>query len=137
MGIKQSGLESLYDVKFPFTIKDTKETVNSPEEYYKSNHWRRLKCVYKKKKKYKCSVCGYTYHLNLHHLHYRTIGKEPFKHLTYLCKNHHYFVHLILRAKKKARTPITGIRAIKIVKRVHLNSRWYSKLLKFMNPNNA
>lgn len=37
----------------------------------------------------RCAVCGVTYRLEIHHLHYRTLGNESISDFRVLCHKHH------------------------------------------------
>lgn len=61
--------------------------------YLKSSHWKRTKDSFFSEKKYLCSVCGVRSGLCLHHKHYKNIGFEVAKDLTYLCRKCHSRLH--------------------------------------------
>lgn len=65
------------------------------KEYLGSSHWRETKRYLKVIKKKKCFICGTRRLLNVHHLHYRTLGYEDGDELMWLCRSHHKEVHFL------------------------------------------
>ena len=58
--------------------------------YMKSKRWRDFKDKVFKAKGRVCSVCGTTDGIiNVHHLHYRTLGRERLQDVRVLCHNCH------------------------------------------------
>lgn len=79
-------------VDFPFLIKSTNERITCMDAFYHSYYWQARKLLFRGKNKYKCR-CGRNRRLHLHHLSYRYIGREPDKHLCWLCKICHDKAH--------------------------------------------
>lgn len=69
--------------------------------YLNSDHWldvrrryRASKLVRKNKAgKITCAYCDCTERLELHHKHYKRLGKEHLKDLILLCHDHHQLIH--------------------------------------------
>lgn len=72
------------------------------QTYLSSNRWHQLKgqYLYSKKRK-KCFVCGKTYHLLLHHIHYpRQLGTEKmYLDVVIVCYQCHQLCHTVLFIK--------------------------------------
>lgn len=79
-------------------------------KYYKSSHWRKLRLSITTPKDCHCEICGkprytkfkkkegYKKHFNrmeIHHLHYNTLGKEERGDLICLCNNCHQLGHTL------------------------------------------
>lgn len=86
-----------------YYCRDTKEQVNTYNEYLKTKHWlkvkiRKFKSFTKKhgvKKKF-CEACGKKSTVCLHHITYENIGHEHLKDLVYLCRKCHEETHKIV-----------------------------------------
>ena len=72
-------------------------------QYLQTRHWKDTRKRFYKSKlcKHKCSSCGSTYKLNLHHKTYKRIGKERLSDLCLLCEECHKKVHNLSRNRKK------------------------------------
>lgn len=81
----------------------TGEVFTDYKKYLKSRHWKNIKRKYYSTHDYVCAKCGWNRNLDLHHLHYRNIGKERMEDLTPLCRRCHLMEHGLLREKKKGR----------------------------------
>ena len=62
------------------------------ENYLKSEHWREFRKTILKKRK-RCQSCGIKEKLNIHHKHYRNIGKEKNEDVIVLCQDCHLRYH--------------------------------------------
>ncbi len=62
-------------------------------EYRSSPHWRRAYDQYVTESKHECLCCTTKLWLQLHHLHYRNLGREKDRDLCWLCYKCHEFVH--------------------------------------------
>jgi len=92
----------LWDIKFPLYIRYTDETIYTPQEFYRSFHWRIIKHRYYKTHKYRCRICGKTHKLHLNHLTYRHIKKYAPKDYCYLCEKCHRRYHRIVNFVAKS-----------------------------------
>lgn len=82
--------------------RDTNEVSNDYQEYLKTRHWQIVKYEYRKHHKYQCVMClEKDVRLELHHLHYETLGREKDEDLTYLCYKCHNIISKRLEDKKK------------------------------------
>jgi len=63
--------------------------------YLKSQEWYILKNLALKYSNYKCSKCGETENLNIHHLNYNNIGNEEISDLITVCNSCHKEFHKI------------------------------------------
>jgi len=62
--------------------------------YYKTFHWLSFRDKVLKAKGRKCSMCGATRRImNVHHLHYKTVGNESMDDVRVLCEQCHAKVH--------------------------------------------
>lgn len=70
------------------------------KDYLQSNHWKlfRFKVLQIRNK---CQNCGNPKSLNLHHKHYRCLGKETDKDIIVLCQPCHNSFHQKKKWKKK------------------------------------
>lgn len=68
---------------------------DSYQEYLGCSHWLELTEKFKEKLGNKCEVegCKKTENLQVHHLHYQTLGGENFRDLVLLCGEHHKKAH--------------------------------------------
>lgn len=71
----------------------TGEIVNSYKDYLKTNHWKNIRSIIRKKYKNKCRSCKTTENLEVHHKTYKNIGNEKLSNLTLLCRNCHQKAH--------------------------------------------
>lgn len=66
---------------------------HSPEylEAISSQHWEDLKDAIEMRHGWRCQTCGCDGYLELHHLHYRTLGRESMSDVRLLCPRCHEF----------------------------------------------
>lgn len=65
-------------------------------DYYKyinSKEWKRKRKKVLRYYKNRCSICKKTWNLQVHHKHYRSLGREKFRDLQVLCSGCHANVH--------------------------------------------
>jgi len=74
------------------------------KDYLKTRWWKETKGYLRFIKKKRCYVCRSKKFLDVHHLHYRTLGYEDGSELVYLCRKHHKKLHFYTGEK---RTPDT------------------------------
>jgi len=79
---------------------------NEYKEYLKSKHWKNKRKEFYKTTEAKCSWCGETKNLNLHHLTYDNIGNEKLEDLICLCASCHKKLHQETDKFKVKRKPI-------------------------------
>ena len=71
------------------------------KEYLRSSHWKNIKHLCLKKKKYCCFICNEsTEILSLHHTTYKNIGKEKINDLVFVCEKCHSGLHKFLDKQK-------------------------------------
>lgn len=63
------------------------------EKHLKSSHWNHLRQKALKRDGRKCSLCGATKNLIVHHLTYKNLGDEYLHELQVLCKKCHQTTH--------------------------------------------
>jgi hypothetical protein len=73
--------------------------IMSYKQYLKTLHWQGTKLIMANAQKGKCAFCGTNKNINVHHLHYKTIGNESTKDLKRLCKDCHTLWHAKLGKK--------------------------------------
>lgn len=61
--------------------------------YLKSLHWQGTRLLMANAPKSKCAFCGSSKSINIHHLHYKTVGNESSKDLRRLCRECHTLWH--------------------------------------------
>lgn len=66
------------------------------EDYLQTDHWQRVRVMAFQRWGHRCSVCMEIYGLDIHHLHYRTLGCETYVDVRPLCREHHKIQHEIL-----------------------------------------
>lgn len=81
-GLGKTNIYYLYD-----------NTENDYHEYLISPHWLKFKKEVLKHYGKKCSRCGDTKKLNVHHLNYECLGKETFNDVVVLCQSCHRKEH--------------------------------------------
>lgn len=79
---------------------DTGEVVVGYENYMKTNHWIQIRSSIINQSS-KCTACGSTEKLHLHHRHYKNIGNETIADFEILCKRCHNRIHYLKREKKQ------------------------------------
>ena len=62
-------------------------------EYLQSDHWKAFRKRYYQRYGYKCTICGSTENINLHHKTYNRLGKEWLMDVISLCEIHHHEFH--------------------------------------------
>ena len=62
-------------------------------EYIESAEWRRKRLAAIRKAKGCCATCGATEDLQVHHLHYKSLGREKLRDLQVLCVSCHSLEH--------------------------------------------
>jgi hypothetical protein len=67
--------------------------IHSLAEYRRSQWWKRAYDMMVKSGQKTCLCCETQYWLQLHHLHYRNLGREKVRDLCWLCFRCHGFVH--------------------------------------------
>ncbi len=80
--------------------KDTGEDCIGYVQYLKSKHWSLLREHILSTTK-SCTVCGNKFCLQLHHLTYKTLGKEKDGDVLVLCKKCHELHHETMRIEKE------------------------------------
>lgn len=65
------------------------------QEYLQSNHWQMTRLRKLAKAGHRCESCRETTHLEVHHLTYKTLGKENESELIVLCSTCHEYTHLL------------------------------------------
>lgn len=99
--------------KKKITCADTKEICYGYKEYLLSEHWKnfRLSVINSRKK---CECCGKTYEImNVHHISYKSLGKEKSKDVALLCEDCHKYIHAI----KSGRAICSSERILRMVKK--------------------
>jgi len=69
-------------------VSRTAESFKRFEDYYDHWLWSHAKTNYARHRPMECFICGDT-HVEIHHLHYRTLGRERPDDLVALCEAHH------------------------------------------------
>lgn len=64
-------------------------------DYLLTDHWKELSNKRKSIDGYKCTVCGSTENLNVHHKTYKNIGNEDIDDVITLCHECHVIVHRV------------------------------------------
>lgn len=91
-----------------------------PPEYYRSEHWKKVRSQAFEYYGRKCAICGTTQRLQVHHLIYKrngrsVLGREDIqKDLVVLCKKHHP----------------KGYYSLRTIKRDRAAYKWYGGMLK-------
>jgi len=65
----------------------------SLQDYYRSWWWSQKRAEVSQIRPQKCTVCGTSDALNLHHKSYERLGKENLADLIWLCEPHHMELH--------------------------------------------
>lgn len=71
----------------------TGEVVYSYRDYLKTEHWKNIRKLIRKKYNNKCKNCKTSERLEVHHKTYRNIGNELLSNLVLLCRDCHQQVH--------------------------------------------
>lgn len=79
---------------------DTGETVVGYENYMNTKHWSIIRSSIITENS-KCVACGSGSSLQLHHRHYKNIGKETAIDFEILCSRCHGRIHYLKKAKKQ------------------------------------
>jgi len=75
------------------TAPDKQKYNGDYREYLASPHWEHTKFLKLKASNYKCHICREEDNLEIHHLHYKSLGKEHMDDLLTLCTNCHIYAH--------------------------------------------
>ncbi len=75
------------------------------EDYLRSPHWIKFRRRLLQQRGAKCEWCGARKRLEVHHLHYRTLGQETSVDVAVLCYKCHHGVHF---RKKQLESHATG-----------------------------
>ena len=67
-------------------------------DYLKTDYWKAFRKEIRRKRK-SCEICGSDRKLNVHHRHYKTVGKETEEDVYLLCEYHHCRLHKIASKK--------------------------------------
>lgn len=62
-------------------------------EYLRSNKWKAKRKRKQRQCGYRCEICGSDGPLDIHHKHYRTVGRESLSDLMCLCRHCHEDQH--------------------------------------------
>lgn len=99
----ESGKLQLQDTIWTKPAKASKQTKldidkSDYQQYLKSDHWQELR---RKKLTLSpaCELCGTTENLNVHHLKYGNLYDIKPRQLMTLCRDDHFWVHDLLRAR--------------------------------------
>lgn len=63
------------------------------QNYLRGSHWKKIRDHCQKAKSFKTCVCCKEKTYDIHHLTYKTLGREKLKDLIPLCRNHHFKFH--------------------------------------------
>lgn len=88
---------------WPIKCEDTGEVIVNYTQYSRSNHWKRIKVLFKHSPFHKgrCYVCGSLKKLELHHKTYERIGREELADFQELCDLCHSLVHNLAMTGKQ------------------------------------
>lgn len=77
----------------PWNFLLSRAGFSSYSEYLKSEHWHQFRSKFLSRSENKvCFVCGSS-PVQVHHKHYRRLGKEQFGDVVSLCQSHHKHLH--------------------------------------------
>jgi len=79
------------------------------KKYIKSADWQSIRKKFILEKGGKCADCGALKDLHVHHLHYRTIGRERSDDVEILCADCHEYRHLIAEVNEELEQEILYI----------------------------
>ena len=77
----------------PTATPDKKKFTGDYREYLESPHWLNTATLRKIKSNYVCDACRTNKRLEVHHLHYNSLGNESMDDLMTLCHDCHKFAH--------------------------------------------
>lgn len=77
----------------PTATPDKKKFTGDYREYLESPHWLTVKAQKISASNQLCDACRTDKRLEVHHLHYGSIGKEQLSDLMLLCRDCHHFAH--------------------------------------------
>lgn len=72
-------------------------------EYLKSDHWKNVREIALVCAGHRCSYCKTSKNLDVHHLHYHTLGDERTCDVIVLCRDCHTRVHALVKELKAKR----------------------------------
>ena len=78
--------------------------------YLKTDKWRNLVNLVRKRDNYQCQNCGSHDHLETHHITYERLGDEHVNHLVTLCNACHTKLHQRLGYSRNAEYPLSAIK---------------------------
>lgn len=81
-------------------MRSSTENKRAYRPYIESDAWQARREDHYQTHRYKCSICGATKRLQLHHLTYRNQGREKEGDLTWLCEKCHKEVHRVAKQMK-------------------------------------
>jgi len=61
--------------------------------YYRSAHWKRVAAEKRRQVGYRCEICRLPNRLDVHHRHYKTLGRESVGDLLAVCRECHKYIH--------------------------------------------
>ncbi len=67
--------------------------------YLRTEYWLNFRKEVRELRKV-CEICGSTKNLNVHHRHYKSVGKETLEDVYLLCQSHHKKLHKVAKEKK-------------------------------------
>ncbi len=89
------------------------------ECYLKSNWWKERRRLALLRCNRRCSTCGGTKFLQVHHLNYLHLGDEQDEDLEVLCRDCHREKHDLPRIKKKSRQKLLARRVRRLLRKLH------------------
>jgi 5-methylcytosine-specific restriction endonuclease McrA len=84
-------------------------TAEEKAEYLQSKEWKTFRTTIHNKYNHKCTVCGSTKRLEVHHNTYERLGAEKIGDCTLLCRTHHQQIHDIAGYSRETLFPISLI----------------------------
>lgn len=97
----------MYKVKIDKKIYNKLKALQSRPQYtnyyrfLKSKYWDIIRKIVLKRDKYRCTVCGYKYNLQIHHTTYKHLYNEHnhIEDLLTVCGKYHYEFHITCEVK--------------------------------------
>lgn len=93
-------------------MKSSTERRRAYRAYIESDEWKSRREEHYQTHRYKCSVCGVSKKLQLHHVTYRNQGREKEGDLTWLCGKHHKEVHDVAKSRGVSLQSNTQLREV-------------------------
>ena len=95
----------------PVECRDTGEIVGTYSEYLETEHWKRFRSKFLRKKRHKiCFICGDTpKSIHLHHKTYKRLGNERISDVVALCQLCHEEIHFFFCQKQHQEGLIYGM----------------------------